>query len=451
MKIVLIGCGTIGRNIVEHISKEKHNLTIIDTDKNKVEELIERYDVLGVVGNGASYEIQTEAGVESADLVIAITPDDEINILASLVAKKLGCSSTIARVRNPEYKQQTELMREDLGLSMTINPEKETAEEIMSMINFPSLLKMENFAEGKVKLVEILLEDGNPLINETLISMWKKVKTKVLICAIQRNNEVFIPSGYFKMQKGDRLNITADANSLVEFLKELNLITTPLKNVMLIGGGKISYYLGEELINKHHNVKIIEQDELRASDMAEHLSKATIIAGDGTDHDLLLEEGIEAMDACVVLTGVDEENIIASMYATKKKVKKVIVKVKRTNLLGMVDELGIVNVVCPKEVIANKIISYIRAINNTRGSNVVTLYKLVNNRVEALEFLAKKKEKFYNTPLRDLKTKDDCLIACIIRQGEVIIPGGNDWIETGDRVIVVTTHENFDDLSDALQ
>ena len=451
MNIVLIGCGTIGKNIVEHISKEKHNLTIVDNDKDKVEELIERFDVFGVVGNGASYEIQTEAGVKNADLVIALTPDDEINILASLVAKKIGASSTIARVRNPEYKKQIELMREELGLSMVVNPEKETAEEIMNMINFPSLLKLENFANGKVNLVEILLEDGNPLIDETLISMWKKVKTKVLICAVQRGDDVIIPSGNFKMQKGDRLNITADANSLVTFLRELNLIKSPLKDVMLIGGGKISYYLADELLNRKYNVKIIEQDKTRASEMAEQLSKASVIYGDGTDHDLLVEQGIDAVDACVVLTGVDEENIIASMYATKRKVTKVIAKVKRTNLLGMLDELGIINVVCPKEVIANKIISYIRAINNTRGSNVITLYKLVNNKVEALEFDAKKKEKFYNKPFKELRTKENCLIACIIREGVVIIPGGNDYITENDRVIIVTTHEHFEDLSDAFE
>ena len=342
-------------------------------------------------------------------------------------------------------------MREELGLSMVVNPEKETAEEIMNMINFPSLLKLENFANGKVNLVEILLEDGNPLIDETLISMWKKVKTKVLICAVQRGDDVIIPSGNFKMQKGDRLNITADANSLVIFLRELNLIKSPLKDVMLIGGGKISYYLADELLNRKYNVKIIEQDKTRASEMAEQLSKASVIYGDGTDHDLLVEEGIDAVDACVVLTGVDEENIIASMYATKRKVTKVIAKVKRTNLLGMLDELGIINVVCPKEVIANKIISYIRAINNTRGSNVITLYKLVNNKVEALEFDAKKKEKFYNKPFKELKTKENCLIACIIREGVVIIPGGNDYITENDRVIVVTTHEHFEDLSDAFE
>lgn len=451
MNIVLIGCGTIGRTVIEHAIKEKHNITIVDDDKRKVEELIERFDVMGVVGNGACIDIQEEAGVANADLVITLTQNDEINILAALVAKKLGAESTIARVRNPEYKKQVELMKDELGISLIINPERATAEEIVNMINIPSVLKLEKFAKGKVNLVEILLEKGNPLIGETLITMQKVVKTKVLICAVQRGEEVFIPSGHFKMAEGDRLNITADANSLVSFLKEVNLIKSPLKDIMIIGGGKIAYYLASELVSKHYNVKIIENNPQRADEIAELLPKATVIYGDGTDHDLLIEEGIEGIDACVVLTNVDEENIIASMYAKKQKAKKVIAKVKKTSFLGMVGELGIANVVSPKEIIASQIISYLRAISNDRGSNVITLYKLVDNKIEALEFLARKKEKFYNKPLKELKTKENCLIACIIRNGQVIIPGGNDFIQQNDSVVVVTTHEQFDDLSDVFE
>ena len=451
MKIIVIGCGKIGKTIIEHVSKEGHSLVIVDNNREKVEELIERYDVMGVVGNGASLDIQEEAGVKFADLVIAVTPEDEINILASMVAKKLGASSTIARVRNPEYLRQTKLMQEELGLSMVVNPEQETADEIINMVNLPSLLKLEPFAKGKVNLVEILVEENNPLIGETLITMNKKIKTKVLICAIQRAGNVIIPNGNFKIEQGDRLSITANASSLVTFLKELNLIKSPLKNIMIIGGGKISYYLAKELSNKKYHIKLIEMNKNRAEEMAELLPKVDVICGDGTDHELLIEEGIDASDACIALTNVDEENIIVSMYATGLKIKKVIAKIKRNSFLTMVNDLGIASIVSPKDIVASKIISYIRALSNKRGSNVLTLYKLVNNQVEALEFDAKKKEKFYNKPLKDLNIKENCLIACIIRDGNVLIPSGNDFIQLNDRVLVVTTHQQFDDLMDAFE
>ena len=451
MKIIVIGCGKIGKTIIEHVSKEGHSLVIVDNNREKVEELIERYDVMGVVGNGASLDIQEEAGVKFADLVIAVTPEDEINILVSMVAKKLGASSTIARVRNPEYLRPTKLMQEELGLSMVVNPEQETADEIINMVNLPSLLKLEPFAKGKVNLVEILVEENNPLIGETLITMNKKIKTKVLICAIQRAGNVIIPNGNFKIEQGDRLSITANASSLVTFLKELNLIKSPLKNIMIIGGGKISYYLAKELSNKKYHIKLIEMNKNRAEEMAELLPKVDVICGDGTDHELLIEEGIEASDACIALTNVDEENIIVSMYATGLKIKKVIAKIKRNSFLTMVNDLGIASIVSPKDIVASKIISYIRALSNKRGSNVLTLYKLVNNQVEALEFDAKKKEKFYNKPLKDINIKENCLIACIIRDGNVLIPSGNDFIQLNDRVLVVTTHQQFDDLMDAFE
>ena len=406
---------------------------------------------MGVIGNGASLEIQEEAQVKTADLVIAVTPKDEINILATFVAKKLGAAATIARVRNPEYLKQTELMKEDLGLSMIVNPEQETADEITKMIKLPSLSKIESFAKGKVNLFEILVENNNPLIGETLISINKKLKTKVLVCAVQRGEEVIIPTGNFVIEKGDRLNITADEGSVDSFLAEIGLIKSPLKNIMIIGGGIIGYYLAKELSDKRFKVKLIEQKEKRAEELAELLPKVTIITGDGTDQSLLIEEGIEKADACVTLTSIDEENIIVSMYAAAVRVRKVIAKIKRDSFMGMLDSLAIASLVSPKDIVSSRIVSYIRALSNSKGSNVVTLYKLVNNKVEALEFYAKQKKRFFNKPLKDLQTKENCLIACIIRDGNVIIPNGNDWIQLNDNVIVVTTHQQFDDLTDAFE
>ena len=451
MKIVIIGLGSIGKTILKNLSGEGHTITIIDEEKNRIEKLIEKYDVLGVVGNGASMEIQNEAGVAGADLVIALTRSDELNILACLVAKKVGAKNTIARVRNPDYRKQIDEMKDDLGISMVVNPERETASEIFNIINLPSVAQIEHFAEGKVSLVEVVVQKGCSLIGETLVSLGRKLTTKVLICAVRRGDEVIIPSGNFQICEGDRIHFTSNAKMLGDFLAEAGLVRSPLKKVMIVGGGRIGFYLADSLAKKRYSVKLIESDMAHAEELAEALPRVTVVCGNGTKHDLLMEEGIEAMDAFVALTDIDEENIIVSMFANKKNVKKTITQIKSDDLYGMLDELGIDNNVSPKQVVANMIISYIRALANTVGSNVLTLYRLVNNQVEALEFSAKKQERFYNKPLKDLKIKKDCLIACIIRQNEVIIPNGLSEIRLGDNVVVVTTHKNFDDLTDVFE
>ncbi len=451
MKIVIIGLGSIGKTILKNLSGEGHTITIIDEEKNRIEKLIEKYDVFGVVGNGASMDIQNEANVADSDLVIALTRSDELNILACLVAKKVGTKNTIARVRNPDYRKQIVEMKDDLGISMVVNPERETASEIFNIINLPSVAQIEHFAEGKVSLVEVVAQKGCSLIGETLISLGRKLTTKVLICAVRRGDEVIIPSGNFMIQEGDRIHFTSNAKMLGDFLREVNLVKSPLKNIMIVGGGRIGFYLADSLSKKKCAVKLIEHDMAHAEELAELLPHVTVVCGNGTQHDLLIEEGIEAMDAFVALTEIDEENIIVSMFANKKNVRKTITQIKSDDLYGMLDDLGIDNNVSPRQVVANMIISYIRALANTVGSNVRTLYRLVNHQVEALEFSAKKQERFYNKPLKELKIKKDCLIACIIRQNEVIIPNGDSEIRLGDNVVVVTTHKNFDDLTDVFE
>ena len=451
MKIVIIGLGTIGKTILKSLSGEGHTITIIDEDKDKIEKLIEKYDVYGVVGNGACVDIQKEAKMKDADLAIVLTNSDELNVFACLVAKNIGVKSTVARVRNPEYRKQIMDMKDELGISMIVNPEKDTATEIFQLISLPEIAKVDHFAKGKVLLVEIVAEAGCTLIGETLISLGKKLTTKVLICAVQRGEQVIIPSGNFMIEEGDRINFTSDANSLRDFLSEIKLVKQPLKNIMIVGGNKIGYYLAEELSKKKYKIKLIEGDKRAAEELAENLPKVTVIQGNGTRHDLLLEEGIEAMDAFVALTDIDEENMVVSMFANKMKVRKTITQIKSDELYGILSELGINNNVSPKEIVADRIISYIRALENTKGSNVLTLYRLVNNQVEALEFLAKRQEKIYDKPLRELKIRDNCLIACIIRGSSVIIPDGNSSIRLGDNVIVVTTHKNFDDLTDVFE
>ncbi len=451
MKIVIIGLGTIGRTILGSLSGEGHNITIIDENKEKIESLIEKYDVSGIVGNGASLDIQKEANVGGADLAIVLTESDELNVFACLVAKQLGVENTIARVRNPDYRKQIMEMRDALGISMIVNPEQDTATEIFNLINLPAIAQFERFAKGRVLLVEIIADAGCSMIGESLISLGKKLSTKVLICAVQRGQDVTIPSGNFVIKEGDKIYLTSDAKSLRDFLAEINLYTTPLKNIMIVGGNKIGYYLANELSKKKYNIKLIESNKAKAEELAEELPRVTVIHGNGTQHDLLIEEGIEAMDAFVALTDIDEENMVVSMFANKMKVRKTITKIKSDDLYGMLDELGINNTVSPKDIVANRIISYIRAIVNTSGSNVLTLYRLVNGQVEALEFFAKTAAGIYDKPLKDLRIKENCLVACIFRQNEVIIPGGNDCIKLGDTVIVVTTHKNFDDLTDVFE
>lgn len=449
MKIVIIGLGAIGKTILRKLSGEDHTITIIDEDKAKIESLIEKFDVYGVVGNGACLEIQNEANVKEADLVIVLTRHDELNIMACLVAKKIGAKNTIARVRNPDYRNQINLMKDDFGIAMIVNPEREMANEIFNLINLPSVAQIEHFAKGKVNLVEIVAEKGSSLIGETLISLGKKLTTKVLFCAVQRGDEVIIPSGNFEIMEGDKLHFTSNARALGDFLSEVNLVKSPLRNIMIVGGGRIGYYLADSLSGKRYNVKLLEENADEAEELAELLPNVTIIHGNGTHHDLLIEEGIEAMDAFVALTDIDEENMIASMFANKKKVKKSITQIKSDELYGMLHDLGINNNVSPKNIVASRIISYIRALANSRGSNVLTLYQLVNNQIEALEFAAARtREPFYDKPLKDLKIKKGCLIACITRKNEVIIPNGDSEIRFGDHVVVVTTHKNFDDLTD---
>lgn len=451
MKIVIIGLGTIGRTILKNLSGEGHTITIIDENKEKIETLIEKYDVLGVVGNGACLDIQKEASVGSADLAIVLTDSDEMNVFACLVAKKLGVKNTIARVRNPDYRKQIIEMRDDLGISMIVNPELDAAIEIFNLINLPSIVQFESFARGRVLLVEIIAEKECSLIGESLISLGKKLSAKVLICAVQRGQSVTIPSGNFVIGEGDKIYLTSDAKSLRDFLAEINLVRTPLKNIMIVGGSKIGYYLADGLSKKKYKIKLIESRKETAEELAESLPRVTVIHGNGAQHDLLIEEGIGAMDAFVALTDMDEENMVVSMFANKMKVRKTITQIKNEDLYGMLDELGINNNVSPKDIVANRIISYIRAIANTRGSNVLTLSRLVNNQVEALEFVAKTQESIYGKPLKELKIKENCLIACIFRHNEVVIPGGNDCIKQGDNVIVVTTHKNFDDLTDIFE
>jgi trk system potassium uptake protein TrkA len=451
MKILVIGDGKVGRVIVENTCQEGHEVVVIDTDNNNVEELVNKYDVMGINGNGASFDILKEADAGKADLVVAATTNDETNILASLISKNMGAKATAARVRNYEYSNQLQIIKEDLGITMPINPEKETAEEIIKLINFPEAVRVDSFADDCVDLVELHIPEGNVLVGEPIRSIYQSFKIKVLVTAVERGDDVFIPSGDFVLEANDRIYITANSRAtLKKFIEKVSLIEKKIKNVMIIGGGKISAFLAAELAKSKFNVKIIENSYERCVELSTLIPNASVIYGDGANQELLFEEGLDTMDAIACLTGNDEENIIISMFANKVNVKKIITKVNKASLTTLVKSISNISVVSPKDLTASKIISYIRGIDNARGSNVVTLHKLVNNKVEAVEFIAKENKRLIKIPLKDLKMKKNFLIAAIIRGNDVIIPSGNDYIDVNDKVIVVTTTQFLKDLDEIL-
>lgn len=437
MRVIVIGDGKIGRTITEEVAKEGHDIIVIDRKPEVIEEIIKRYDVMGIPGNGASYTTLKNADASNAKVVVAATSSDETNILSCLVAKRLGTKDTIARVRDFDYSKQTDIIKNDLGISMVINPELESANEIFKIINFPEAIRVDSFAKGAVDLVEMYVPVGNPLCGLSIMDIRKNHQIDILICTIRRGDEVIIPSGDTIIEANDKISITAQKGNIRKFLKKLNLIEEKIKSVLIIGGGKIALYLGNLLLQNKYNVKIIEQDLDRCKELKITLPQAEIIHGDGTNQELLLNEGLKSTDALVCLTGNDEENIIISMYAHSEDVGKIITKISKSNFAKIVESIGGISVVRPSEITAAQVISFIRARGNSAGNNINTLYRL-GSEVEALEFSVNDKSKVLGKAIKDLKVKKDIIIACIIRGDEVLIPGGNDIIKPLDKVIIIT-------------
>ena len=452
MDIVIIGDGKVGHKLAMQLSGEKYNVTLIDKSEGKLRDAVNEMDVSCVVGDGASAAIQRKADVPGADLVIACASTDEMNLFCCLLARKLGAKQTIARVRNPIYYGQIDLLKEDLKLSMAVNPERALAGEISRVLIFPSAAKIETFAKGRVELVEVTYPSHSSIEGLSLSELYKKHQIKMLVCAVQRSGEVYIPDGNFVPQPGDKINIAASHQEIEKFLKLTNGMIGKAKNVMICGGGRVAYYLGSQLLELGMQVKIVEMDEKRCMELCDLLPKATIIHGNATDHELLEEEGIAKADAFVSLTGMDEENIIMSMYAKTRNVPKVVTKVNDEGLQSMVDQLGMESVVSAKNVTANVITSYVRAMRNSMGSaNVETVYKLIGGKIEALEFRIREKTKYTGVPLKNLNLKLNHLVACIVRNRRIIIPGGNDTLEVGDSVIVISREQGLEDLQDIMR
>lgn len=443
MNIVIVGDGKVGATLVEHLSQEGHDIVVIDRDSKIVEQMVNSYDVMGICGNGASYDVQMEAGVSSARLFIAATSSDELNILCCLIAKKVGAHHTIARVRNPDYLKQLPFIKEELGLSMIVNPEYDAANEIAKVLRFPNAINIETFSRGNVDLAELKINDGNPLCDMALTDIFGAFKTKILVCAVQRKTDVFIPRGDFVLKSGDKIHITAPRGELVRFMKTLGIYKHRTKDIMIIGGGKMGYYLARQLSESGgYNVKIIEIDRDRCDKLCTLLPDVNIINGDGTDRGILYEQGIESQDAFVALTTIDEENIISSMYASSLGISKTVAKVNRVSY-QVLESIGMDSAFSSKAIAANRIIGYVRALENSGESSVQTLYKLVGGQVEALEFKITADFKNIGIPLKELDINNDTLIASIIRDNHVIFPDGNDSIEIGDSVIIVSKSKQF--------
>lgn len=450
MNIVIAGIGKFGRTLTEHLSKQNHNIIVIDNKSSVIENTVNQFDVKGYCGNSASYLTLKDASIAKYDLLIATTSTDESNILSCLVAKKLGIKQTIARVRNPDYALQAQIMNDELGISMTLNPDLDTAREISRILRFPSAIKVDTFANGKVELVEVKVEKKSLLNGISLIDLREKYKIKVLVCAVKRENEVIIPKGDFILNEGDYVYITASAKETQQAFKKLKLLKEKLSSTMIIGGGKITYYLASLLIDAGISVKIVEKNLERCKQLSEMLPKAMILHGDGTNQKLLLEEGIETVDSVVTLTDMDETNIIVSSFAKNLNCDKVITKVNNDNYELILNNVGLDSVVSPKEVFTSHILRYVRGMGRHKSSEFKTLYRLVGNKVEALEFTISKETKYTSKMLKDLKIKQDCLLACIIRHGKVIIPSGKDTLEPKDSVVIVTTDSSIEDVSDIL-
>lgn len=451
LKIIIVGCGKVGTTLVEQLRQEGHDITIIDKSPERIQALTSLYDIMGIVGNGASYSVQKEAGIEDTDLIISVTDSDELNLLCCTVAKRVGNCAAIARVRTPDYSTEVGYLRDKLGLAMIINPELEAANEVARILYLPTALEVTRFAHGQAQMIKFKIPPDNILDGMTIAHMGKNVVQNVLICAVERNGEVYIPSGDFQMQKGDVISYVSSRQASKLFLETIGFKTNRVKNTMIIGGGKAAYYLAKQLLHMGISVKIIEINKKRCEELSELLPKAIIINGDGTNEKLLKEEGIEYTESFVPLTGIDEENILLTLHARQISKTKVVTKINRITFNEVISSLDLGSVVYPRYITSESILTYVRAKKNSMNSNIETLYHMFDHRAEAIEFRVKEESPVTNIPLMDLPLKRNLLLSCINRNGRIIIPSGQDCIKPGDTVMIVTTHTGFHDILDILR
>ena len=451
MNIIIIGCGRVGRTLAQTLNEDGNAVTVIDSDAEKVKRVTDRCDVLGVVGNGATHTVQMEAGVETADLVIAVTNSDELNLLCCMVAKKESDCQTIARVKNPEYSGETAYLKDELGLAMVINPEYAAAEEIARLLRFPLATKIEPFAKGKVELIKFKLPKGNEIIGMSVREVVEKYESDLLICTIEREDEAYIANGDFVFEEKDVISIVATPKNAYEFFGNIKCKGHSIKNALVVGGGVITHYLCEILEKSHISLTVVEKDLKRCEELSSLMPKVKVIHGDSTNHDLLLEEGVANCGAFVSLSDIDEENVLLSLFAKGEGCQKTITKVNRIDYDSLLSQLELEESVCPRTITSDSILRYVRATENAVGSNVETLYNIIPGEVEAAEFIVRENSPIIGTPICKLKFKKDVLVASITRGKETIVPRGNDTIEAGDFVVIVSKHIGLYDIAEVLR
>lgn len=453
MKIIIVGCGKLGSSLTQQLIKENHQITIIDTNPELVRTATNKYDCMGMAGNGASYSVLTEAGLDSANLLIAVTGSDELNLLCCIIAKRSGHESninTIARIRNPLYSKDINEIRNKLGISMFINPDYAAAKETSHVFRLPSAIQVDTFAKGRLDLLTFKIRPETALEGVSLIELRTKLHLDVLVCCVERNDEVIIPNGSFILQAKDTISFIAEPKAASEFFRSAGERTVDIKSAMVVGGGQLGYYLAKELLNLGISVKIIEQKKARCEELAVLLPKASVLCGDGTDKNVLNEEGLNSVDSFAALTNLDEENIMLSLYVKSCTKAKLLTKISHITFDDVVDSLELGSIINPNHVTCQNIVRYVRAMDNSLASNVETLYKLMDDHIEALEFYISKKNALVGRPISELKLIKNLLIAAINRNGRIITPRGSDTIEIGDTVIIVTSEKGLNDISDIL-
>ena len=451
MKVIIIGCGKVGRTLAQQLSEEQHDIILIDTNGQKLQEFTEEIDAMYLIGNGASIGIQKDAGIETADMLIAVTNSDELNLLCCLIAKRVSKCHTVARVRNPVYSEEINFIKERLGISMSLNPEFATATEMARLLRFPSAIQIDTFAKGRVELLKFKIKPEFNMDGLAVSGLAERFKCDVLICGVERDGEVSIPGGNFILKDNDRVSIVASPKNSAAFFKKIGLATNQVKNALIVGGGTLGYYLAKQLLHMKIKVRIVERDLRRCDELSELLPGAVIINGDGTDKKLLLQSGLPSAEAFVPLTNIDEENIFLSLYAKEQSNAKLVTKVNRFAFDSIIDKLDLGSVIYPKYITADYILQYVRAMQNSIVSNVETLYQILDNKAEALEFSIREHGPVVGVPLMDLSLKKNLLVACINHNGRIIIPRGHDQIEIGDTVIIVTTQKGLQDVNDILR
>lgn len=451
MNIIIVGCGKVGQALAVQLSNDGNNITVIDLSAPKVNEVIGRHDIMGVVGNGATHLTQQEAGIKKADLLIAVTGSDELNLLCCLIAKKEGNCQTIARVRNPQYSSEARFLKDELGLAMIINPEYASAAEIARILRFPSAIKIDTFAKGRVELIKFRIPEGSPIINMAVKEVITKLRCDVLICTIERGGEAYIANGDFVFQEKDVISVVASPRKANDFFNKIKYKMRSVRDVMIVGGGEITHYLADILLRSDIAVKVIEKEPKVCEEMCTTLPDVTVINGDAVEQELLLEEGLENAGGFVALTNLDEENILLSLFAKNKSKCKLITKINRIDFDEVVNQLDLDSIIYPKHLTAETIVRYVRAMKNTIGSNVETLYSVIKDKVEAAEFIVREQSPIVGIPLSELKFKDNVLVAAILRDRKVIIPRGHDVFMPGDAVVIVSQIMALHDITDMLK